>query len=691
MVDNNKQFEQIFFEEMSEHLQEMESLLLDTDNQRDNIELLDALFRAAHSIKGGSAIFGFDDIATVTHTLEHFLSSIKNKKIKINQAMIELLLQAKDILQSLKQAHQNDASGNVSENKINTLCDSLRQFFANEEPTNEIINHDFAAINILIVEDSAVNQKLATHILKKIGIKNYALAENGQVALASLQDAQQQPFDIILLDCHMPVLNGYQTSMAIRNGEAGEAVKTIPIIAMTAMIGEQEKQKCLDAGMDDYLVKPMKVETAKQKIWHWYGQSKQPESLLSSIEHGDSSQVNLPSKDSPVFKVQESTSIRVSTHKIDELINQVGELIITQSMLQNLIVDLGLDNHELLTSRIHQLEGNTRELQASVMSVRMMPIGTLFKRFPRVVRDLSQSMNKQINLIIEGEDTELDKGLLEKLVDPLTHLVRNSIDHGIEMPEQRQTLAKSEQGIIKLIAMYRGGDVVINIEDDGAGIDPRKILDKAQKLGLSIPESQQEQDIFQLIFSPGFSTAESVTEVSGRGVGMDVVKRNITALGGRIEISSIINKGTTISIRMPLTLAIIEGMSVAVGEQTYIIPLTYIIESLQPNSTEIKQLNSHHSLIKVQGSYVPILRLDRFFNIESQYSKPQDGIIVLLEHGDQMVALLVDRLLGQQQIVVKNIVDNYKKLPCISGATIMGDGRVSLILDVADLVKTAKC
>jgi two-component system chemotaxis sensor kinase CheA len=273
------------------------------------------------------------------------------------------------------------------------------------------------------------------------------------------------------------------------------------------------------------------------------------------------------------------------------------------------------------------------------------------------------------------------------LVDPLTHLVRNSIDHGIEAPEQRATLNKASHGTITLSAVYRGGDVIVHVDDDGAGIDPQKILTKAKNNGLTLPQNMSEQDIFQLIFSAGFSTAEQVTEVSGRGVGMDVVKRNIASMGGTVEINSTLGIGTRMSIRLPLTLAILEGMSISVGEHVYIIPLSNIVESLQPKQHDLKKLNSGETMIKVHDDYIPVLRLHNFFNLDTEITDLSNGIMVLLEHGSKTIALFVDSLLGQQQVVVKNLENNFRKIPCVSGATIMGDGRVSLILDVADLVR----
>ncbi|MGF1749664.1 chemotaxis protein CheW [Vibrio cionasavignyae] len=735
MSESTQQFEKIFFEEMTEHLEEMESLLLEM-NEGDSgssemmpSDSLDAIFRAVHSIKGGAGIFGFDDISHVTHILENRLDQLRTGQISLQRAMIDVFLQAGDILDSLKISHQFDDEDDVPKERVKQVCEALDKLSSRHTPSIRgdksspsstedlkapstsvlcpLSDSEKSSLKILLVEDSKVIQKVASFTLKKLGYPLVDIAENGQQALDKLNTALREPYQFILLDCQMPIMDGYQATQAIREGLAGDVHQNITIIAMTAMVGEEEKQKCLQTGMDDYLVKPIKANLVDDLIkrWHHNKQDVNCDPLSNNSQSSHPQQYSLqsaqPTTTLPIASPQrkrtsntrlrnkqhEASSIRVSTKKVDQLINQVGELIITQSMLQKLTFDLGLDANELLAARLNQLESNTRDLQASVMSVRMMPIGTVFGRFPRIVRDLSNSLNKDIKLVIEGEQTQLDKGLLEKLVDPLTHLIRNSIDHGIESPKERAKANKPEQGTIKLSAVYRGGDVIVHVEDDGLGIDPQKIVEKAQKNGMNLPQNMNVQDIFQLIFSAGFSTAEQVTTVSGRGVGMDVVKRNISSMGGTVEISSTLGVGTKMSIQLPLTLAILEGMSICVGDHVYIIPLTYIVESIQPNIDDLKKLNSGETMIRVHDEYVPILRLHKFFNLDTDVTKLHEGIVVLLEHGNKMIALFVDSLIGQQQVVLKNLENNFRKIPCISGATIMGDGRVSLILDVADLVR----
>ncbi|OIN26937.1 chemotaxis protein CheA [Vibrio barjaei] len=730
MSDPTRQFEKIFFEEMTEHLEEMESSLLkmhDSDDESECLSgLLDAIFREVHSIKGSAAIFGFDDISNLSHILENLLDKLRNNQITIQKPMVDVFLEARDVLESVKNAHQQRSD--IPNERIRIVCEALNKFSGSktishsdaeqiteasslrkmtEPSTVRPLELEKSKLKILLVEDCKVIQKVTSFTLNKLGYTMLDIAENGEQAIEKLKASIDEPYQLLLLDCQMPIMDGYQTTSEIRSGSAGEVYKSITIIAMTGMAGEEEKQKCLQTGMNDYLAKPVKAHVVDDKIKSWYlskpdscehtppcSQTSSPPQLSVSDETHNMTanpKENAGHRTNEVrgrARPLETSSIRVSTKKVDQLINQVGELIITQSMLQKLTFDLGLDTNEMLAARLNQLENNTRDLQASVMSVRMMPIGTVFGRFPRIVRDLSNSLNKNIKLVIEGEQTQLDKSLLEKLVDPLTHLIRNSIDHGIESPEERIRAHKPEQGTIKLSAVYRGGDVIVHVEDDGSGIDPQKILTKAQKNGMVLPQNMSKEDIFQLIFSAGFSTAEKVTSVSGRGVGMDVVKRNISSIGGTVEVSSKLGIGTKMSIQLPLTLAILEGMSISVGEQVYIIPLTYIVESIQPKPQDLKNLNSGETMIRVHDEYVPVLRLHKFFNLDTDIQELHEGIVVLLEHGNRVIALFVDSLIGQQQVVLKNLENNFRKIPCISGATIMGDGRVSLILDVADLVRS---
>ncbi|MFY9314953.1 MAG: chemotaxis protein CheW, partial [Burkholderiales bacterium] len=386
----------------------------------------------------------------------------------------------------------------------------------------------------------------------------------------------------------------------------------------------------------------------------------------------------------------DATSIRVGVEKVDQLINLAGELVITQAMLAQTASQLDPVQHEKLLNGLAQLDRNTRDLQESVMSIRMMPISFVFSRFPRVVRDLAGKLNKEVELKTVGETTELDKGLIEKIADPLNHLVRNSIDHGIETPEKRRAAGKPEKGTITLRAFHQGGNIVVEVSDDGAGLSRERILAKARSQGMNVPDSIADQDVWQLIFAAGFSTAEVVTDVSGRGVGMDVVKRNIQALGGSVEIDSTLGAGTRMSIRLPLTLAILDGLSVRVGDELFIIPLNHIVESLQPAAADVKTVRGQGTVVHVRGEYLPVLKSHETFNIPPGAADTGVGIMVILESDGVKKALFVDELVGQHQVVIKSLESNYRRVRGISGATIMGDGKVALIVDAGMLVRGVK-
>jgi two-component system chemotaxis sensor kinase CheA len=386
----------------------------------------------------------------------------------------------------------------------------------------------------------------------------------------------------------------------------------------------------------------------------------------------------------------EHSSIRVSIEKIDELINTVGELVITQAMLSELGRKLDGSVAEQFRSGLNQLERNMRELQESVMRVRMLPISFTFSRFPRMVRDLAQRLGKQIELKMTGEQTELDKTVLEKIGDPLVHLVRNSIDHGIEAPDVRVKAGKSPTGIVHLDACHRGGHIAVEIRDDGNGLDKNRILEKARSRGLvGANDVLTDEQVHELIFMPGFSTAEKTTDVSGRGVGMDVVRRNVKELGGKIEIASELGKGSRFIITLPLTLAIVDGQSVSVGSETYIVPLTSIIESLQLQPQSVNRLSGRGEVFSFRGDYLPIVRLHELFGIEPRATALHEGLIVVAEGDGRRIGLFVDELLGQQQVVIKSMEANYGPIDGVAGATILGDGSVALILDLSGLIRVA--
>jgi two-component system, chemotaxis family, sensor kinase CheA len=387
----------------------------------------------------------------------------------------------------------------------------------------------------------------------------------------------------------------------------------------------------------------------------------------------------------------ETSTLRVSVSKIDQLINQVGELVITQAMLAQLSSQLDSSVNQHLLAGLADLERNTRDLQESVMSIRMIPMSVVFSRFPRMLRDLAGKLEKKVDLVTHGEATELDKGLIEKITDPLTHLIRNSCDHGIELPAERAAKGKPETGTITLSAAHNGGSILIEVRDDGKGLSRQKLIEKARSKGIEAHDDMPDQDVWQLIFAPGFSTAEVVTDVSGRGVGMDVVKKNIASLGGTVELDSVEGVGMSVKVRLPLTLAIMDGMSVRVADEVYILPLSSVVESFQAKAGDINTVAQDAQLVKVRDEYMPVIEVDKLFQVPRAAGVTDaNSIMVVIESDGVRVALMVDELLGQQQVVIKNLESNYKKVSNISGATILGDGSVALILDTSSLARRLK-
>ena len=408
-----------------------------------------------------------------------------------------------------------------------------------------------------------------------------------------------------------------------------------------------------------------------------------PEQVARALESQATAQATAPQR-------ADAASIRVQTDKVDKLVNLVGEMVITQSMLAQIVSRFTLGQLSQLTEAVGAMERHTRDLQERVMAVRMQPIKTVFTRFHRLVRDLAGTLGKQIALEVSGEETELDKTVIDRIGDPLTHLVRNSVDHGVELPETRRTAGKPEQGVVRLHAFHQGGSIFIEVEDDGQGLDKARIQRKAVESGLMKDgEPLTDDQVYALIFRPGFSTAERVTDVSGRGVGMDVVQRNIRALGGQVAITSVRGSGTKFTIKLPLTLAILDGLSVQVGDETYIIPLVNITESIRPKVGQVQSIVGEGEVVNVRGRVLPIVRLYEVLAVTPRVTDPTQSLLVIVENGRNQVALLVDELVGQHQVVIKSLEANYQRVDGVSGATIMGDGRVALILDVPGLVRMA--
>ncbi|MFZ2267856.1 MAG: chemotaxis protein CheW [Azonexus sp.] len=746
------QFYQVFFEESAEHLAAMEALLLDLDLENPDPEQLNAIFRAAHSIKGSAGTFGFTDLAETTHILENLLDRIRKQELGLRPDMVDAFLESGDLLSAMLEAHQG--RGSVDPQSVEQICARLRRLSSDEavavrasppavvprevaEAAPKLAPTRTFAIEFVPTELSAKGEGVDNLLaeLRKLGdleILCHPETVSGNVGFWQLRlttDAAQEAFaesvDFIADNGAWRVFEEKPVvvSESAASGLFAESPDSDAGYGFFAPLDDEPAGQ-VDASDDAYgFFEPLPVVSdaegqpaavAEDGEGYGFFAPLPPAAPPPVVEDGDgygffvpleppvvapvpaalATAVALPAPRpgkvaAPVAAAGDS-SIRVSVEKVDQLINLVGELVITQAMLLQTAEQMQESVPERLVNGLAQLERNTRDLQESVMSIRMLPISFVFSRFPRVVRDLSAKLGKQVELKTTGETTELDKGLIERIADPLTHLIRNSLDHGIELPEQRVASGKSPVGTITLKAYHQGGNIVIEVGDDGAGLPRNKILAKARERGLPVSEQMTDQEVFSLIFEAGFSTADQVTDVSGRGVGMDVVRRNIQAMGGRVEIESMLGVGTRMTVRLPLTLAILDGMSVAVGNQTYILPLSYVIESLQPQPGDIKTLTSQARVIQVRGEYLPVVVLHEVFNLKSAWGDFTQGIMIVIDADGAKAALFVDALVGQHQVVIKSLEANYRRVPGVSGATIMGDGHVALILDVSAIAGMAR-
>jgi two-component system chemotaxis sensor kinase CheA len=747
MTIDMSQFYQVFFEETAEHLTAMESLLLGLDVDAPDDEDLNAIFRAAHSIKGSSGTFGFTDLAEVTHVLENLLDRIRKHELALRNDMVDAFLAAGDTLKAMLSAHQGGDP--VDPGTVSQVCANLKALTSDSPPAASVVSAPAPAaataqpangcyeIEFLPTVEATADHQVLPNFLQELGalgefdvLTQPPEGEPGLWRLRLRTTASQADFEDLL-----------------------EFISEKDAWRVTPTAGDAE-----DAGGAYGLFETAAAETADESFGFFepLDTAAAPEgaavveegdgfgffeplptvaenavpAVSAAIVEGDGfgffEPIPAPAVDMPVMAAPaptvpahaeaaptvpavpaapatkdrakpapaaaggEAASIRVSVERADQLINLVGELVITQAMLLQCATQMQADAPEALIHGLAQLERNTRGLQEAVMSIRMMPISFVFSRFPRVVRDLSSKLGKQVELKMSGETTELDKGLIERIADPLTHLIRNSLDHGVESPEKRIAAGKNPTGTITLRAAHQGGNIVIEVGDDGAGLNRQRILAKARERGFQVSDQMPDQEVWALIFEAGFSTADVVTDVSGRGVGMDVVRRNIQAMGGRIEIESMTGIGTRMTVRLPLTLAILDGMSVAVGEHIYILPLSYVIESLQPEPGDVKTLSNSARVIKVRGDYLPVVALHDMFRVPGAEADFTKGIMVVLDADGTKAALFVDALVGQHQVVIKSLEQNYRRVSGISGATIMGDGRVALILDVSALIESAR-
>ncbi|MEY3122256.1 MAG: hypothetical protein RI993_1081 [Pseudomonadota bacterium] len=675
-----EQFYQIFFEEASELLAEMETRLLGLDVQSPDPEDLNAIFRVAHSIKGGAGTFGFADMTEMTHMLESLLDKLRKGELTLRSEMVDAFLQASDVLKQQLNGHSGEGQVNSAEAMV--ASQKLKELMT-ATAVNEATLLS-AVIELNKAPEYSLHETPATQAIPPTNSNAPEEASANIPITYRIHFSCQNLSDVVMTK----LLADLARQGSLENLSAPQQ-QDICCLKLTTMESEEDIWEAL-AFIVDPVTLVIEAEVTAQAPADNISPAADKPAVMMDAPPAESVKTPAEPARPKAAASSESSSIRVSIEKVDQMINLVGELVITQAMLAQTASQIDPVIHEKLLNGLNQLERNTRDLQESVMSIRMMPISFVFSRFPRVVRDVAAKLGKKVELKTIGEGTELDKGLIEKITDPLTHLIRNSLDHGIESPEKRVALGKPAQGTITLRASHQGGSIVIEVMDDGAGLNAEKILAKARERGLPISETITDQEIWMLIFEAGFSTAEVITDVSGRGVGMDVVKRNIQALGGRVEINSTLGQGTKISIRLPLTLAILDGLSVSVGDQLFIVPLTYITESLKPQAADIRTVRGQGRVVQVRGEYLPVIALHEVLGLQPAAAQIHEGILVILDAEGCKAAMFVDALIGQHQVVIKSLESNYRRVQGVSGATIMGDGSVALILDAAALVSMIK-
>jgi two-component system chemotaxis sensor kinase CheA len=694
------QFYQVFFEEAGENLDRMEAQLLGVDLEAADDEELNSIFRCAHSVKGGAATFGFADVAELTHQMETLLDKLRRHELAPTAPMVDVLLQSGDALRSQLARHQG-SGGEVID--TTELLAAIRAMCAGGSAPPAV-----ARTIAETMKPVAVAEPVAPVI--PVAAATPAAPANTarelELRVGPLKDTKQAD-DLVALFKEITDLGLIEP---IDGGQASDGMRRFRVVTTSSdndlidlftfhVAREQVELLPITEGYGFHAgapgAPPQAELTAQDAGYGFFdGAPGAPGAAAAAASPGGAASTTAaaraPARPEKAAAALESTTLRVSVEKVDQLINLVGELVITQAMLAQNSKHVDAALYQQLVAGLADLDRNTRDLQESVMSIRMIPMSTVFSRFPRMLRDLASKLGKKVEFVTQGEATELDKGLVEKITDPLTHLVRNSCDHGIELPAERLAKGKPEHGTITLAASHQGGSILIEVRDDGKGLSREKLIAKARERGIDAPDSMTDADVWSLIFAPGFSTAEVVTDVSGRGVGMDVVKKNITAMGGTVEIDSAEGYGMSVKVRLPLTLAIMDGMSVGVGDEVYILPLMSVIESFQVTPGLVKTIGGSGHVIEVRDEYMPVLDLEEVFQVPRADFESAGGIIVVAEAEGGRVALRVDSLLGQQQIVVKNLEANYRRVDDISGATIMGDGRVALILDVGGLVRRSR-
>lgn len=671
------QFLSTFFEEAYENLELLESGLLELDpTEESDKELVDSIFRAAHTIKGGAGSFGFKAISDFTHVMETLLDEVRDETRPITNELIELLLKAQDSLADLVKAAQEESE--PDQQTVDQVLQKMELMLKGEEegePEPELDSSEASAVD---AEPASLGWKIefSPH-LEMMHSGNdplrilRELSALGEMKAQVNQDDLPRWSELHHDDCYL--------SWSLE------------------LLGEIDKAELDDIFLwveddCDLAIEPILLQSQEEAQQDALEPKITPESSSDIvIERRKSRTTESKEKGRRGTDSTEQSSIRVKTEKIDKIINQVGELVTTQSMLSNLNERFDPDDPEVMKSfgeyfseAVDLLERHTQDLQEHVMSMRMLPVAFVFSRFGRTVHDLCTRLGKQVELKLIGQQTEMDKTVIEKIADPIMHLVRNSMDHGFEFPEEREELGKPAIGTLTLNAFHQGGSIYIEVIDDGRGLNKEKLINKAIEREVITPVEAAELsefEIYQLIMAPGFSTADAISDVSGRGVGMDVVRQNIEELGGDIQIASTEGVGSKITIRLPLTLAIMDGQLVTVGRGTYVIPVVNVVESLRPSHDMINLVGGKGELLKFREQYIPIIRLHRVFDVEPFCKNLSEGILVVMEVDGQQFGVFVDSIFSQQQVAIKSIEQNFRRVDGVMGATILGDGSVALILD----------
>ncbi|QRI63649.1 chemotaxis protein CheA [Shinella sp. PSBB067] len=739
-MDMNE-IKEIFFQECEEQLAELETGLLKLNDGDRDPETVNAVFRAVHSIKGGAGAFGLDDLVSFAHVFETTLDCVRSNKLEPAPDVLKVMLKSADVLADLTNAARD--GGCVDEARSRTLIRELEALAQGQPPAAAEAPAPKAAAPVPVVEKPAVNEEgfqpipfsfgdfdeePAGHYVPTVQIDfkpKKDLYAKGNEAVLLLRDVSRLGEVSVYCDMDaLPTLDkmnpeeayfSWKISVTTDKGEdgvrsafefaewdcdldirtieeevAGEApdaeeppMQAVPfdlsLLDDAAPAAGDEEPAAVESDAD--AAAAVAAAEAATKIAQVA--SRAAENAKAAASAASAAQAN---------QAAAGQTIRVDLDRVDRLINLVGELVINQAMLSQSVVENDNNGTSSINMGLEELQQLTREIQDSVMAIRAQPVKPVFQRMARTVREIADVTGKSVRLITEGENTEVDKTVIDKLAEPLTHMIRNAVDHGLEMPEKREALGKNPEGTVRLTAKHRSGRIVIELADDGAGINREKVRQKAIDNDLIAADANlSDEEIDNLIFHAGFSTADKVSDLSGRGVGMDVVKRSIQALGGRISISSKPGHGSVFTMSLPLTLAVLDGMVVTVAGQTLVVPLTAIVETLQPEASAIHSFGASQRLISIRNSFCPLVDVGRILNFRATQANPIEGVALLVEsEGGGQRALMVDAIQGQRQVVIKSLEANYTHVPGIAAATILGDGRVALILDVDAVVAASR-